>query len=211
MNDQQPNLLAGLTRRDLLKLTLGAGALGLAAPLLPGCGPAPNAPTRPVKLSHLSDLEYAVFLKAAPVVLPPAGDGLPDYLQVPVFDNLDRFFAAFPEPVRKQVADGLKLFEYGAIVIGWNFSSFTRLSDEAARDYIIRWRTGNAIQKAVYQLLTRALISCYWQAPVTWKSVGYAGPLYLRETIPSLGNAPLPTEEGQSPFSGAPSVKSTPQ
>ncbi|MDP3938184.1 MAG: hypothetical protein Q8R92_08600 [Deltaproteobacteria bacterium] len=194
MDNQGPNPLSGVTRRDLLKLTLGAGALGLAAPLLPGCGPAPDAPARPANFSHLSDLEYAVFHKAAPVVLPPPGDGLPDYRQVPVFDNLDRFFGSFPDPVRKQVADGLRLFEYGAIVIGWHFRSFTRLSDDDARGYILRWRTGNAVQKAVYQVLTRALISCYWQAPVTWKSVGYAGPLYLRETIPSLGNAPLPTE-----------------
>ena len=192
MADEGPNPFQGLTRRELLKLSLGAGALGLAAPLLPGCGPPADAPPRPEGLSHLSDLEYAVLERAAPVVLPPPGDGLPDHRQLPVFENLDRFFAAFPAPIRGQVADGIKLFEYGAVVVGWHFRAFTRLSDDDARDYIVRWRTGAAVQKAVYQLLTRALISCYWQCPATWKPVGYRGPLYLRETIQSLGNAPLP-------------------
>jgi len=194
MDGHGPTRLPGLSRRDVLKLSLGAGALGLAAPLLPGCGPPADAPKRPESLSHLSDLEYAVLARAAPVVLPPAGSGLPDYRQIPVFDNLDRFFASFPATVRTQIGDGLKLFEYGALILGWHLRSFTRLSDDDARGYIIRWRTGRTVQKAVYQVLTRALLSCYWQAPATWKFVGYAGPLYLRESIPSLGNAPMPED-----------------
>ncbi|MFQ5457620.1 MAG: twin-arginine translocation signal domain-containing protein [Myxococcota bacterium] len=192
MHSRQPPILLDLSRRDVLKMSLAAGALGVLGPLLPACSPTPGASKGANPPRYLTDLQYAVLMKAVPLVLPPPGAGLPDPASLPIPENLDRFFGSFPPPIRKQISDGFALFEYGALVLGWHFKSFTRLSDEAARDYLVRWRTGHTIQKAIYRAITLALMSCYWQEEATWKPVGYAGPLYKRAEILSLGNAPLP-------------------
>ncbi len=187
-------MLEGLTRRDLLKMSLAAGALGVASPLLPACAPSPDRSKLANPLQHLSDVQYGVLLKSASLVLPPPDSGLPDHAQLPIIENLDRFFGAFPAALRSQIGDGFTLFEYGAIVMGWHFRPFTRLSDEDALDYLVRWRTGYPIQKAMYKVITYSLMACYWQEEVTWKPVGYLGPLYKRVDIRALGNTPLPGE-----------------
>ena len=194
MRERGKPMLEGLTRRDVLKMSLAAGALGVASPLLPACAPSPDRSKLANPLQHLTDVQYGVLAKSAPLVLPSPGSGLPDQAQLPIIENLDRFFGAFPATLRSQIGDGIALFEYGAIVMGWHFRPFTRLSDADARDYLVRWRTGYPIQKAIYKVIISSLMACYWQEEVTWKSVGYLGPLYKRFNIPALGNAPLPGE-----------------
>jgi hypothetical protein len=188
-------MLQGLTRRDVLKLTLAAGALGAAAPLLPGCGPVADRSRYPHPLETVSDREFAVLTKAAEVVLPSGEPGLPDHKTLPILKNVDHVLSIWPVPLRKQVGDGLLLFEYGAILLGWHFRPFTRLGPEEAGSYLRRWRTGGSVQKAVYKVLNSLLLSCYWQEEATWAAVGYGGPVYRRVEIPSLGNAPLPEDQ----------------
>jgi hypothetical protein len=187
-------MLNGLTRRDVLKLSLAAGAVGVTAPLLPGCKPVVDRSGYPHSLETVSDLEFAVLTKAAEVVLPPPGVGLPDHRELPIVRNVDHQLSGWPSSVREQVEDGLTLFEYGAILLGWHFKPFTRLGSDQARDYLVCWRTGHRVQKAVYGAITRLLLGAYWQEEVTWEPVGYGGPAHRRVRIPSLGNAPLPEE-----------------
>jgi hypothetical protein len=187
-------MLDGLTRRDVLKLSLAAGAVGAAAPLLPGCKPVVDKSAYPHPLETVSDLEFAVLTKAAEVVLPPVGVGLPDHRELPILRNADHQISVWPASLREQVGDALVLFEYGAVLLGWHFRPFTRLEADQSRAYLVRWRTGHRVQKAVYGAITRILLSAYWQEEATWAAVGYEGPVYTRVQIPSLGNAPLPEE-----------------
>jgi hypothetical protein len=184
--------LEGLTRRDLLKLSLAAGTLGAAATLLPGCAP----PMKRSKYSHpienLNDMEFSVLSKAADVILPGAGSGFPDHKSLPVLANADHLLAIAPAPGRKAVGQALALFEYGALLT--RFKPFTRLDPQQAQEYLVAWRTGHVIQKSVYGAITKLLVACYWQEEPPWKVVGYQGPLHLRVQIASLGNAPLPQD-----------------
>jgi hypothetical protein len=170
-------MIDGLTRRDVLKLSLAAGAFGAAAPLLPGCGPGDGRLRYPHPLETVSDREFAVLTRAAGVILPSGGGGLPDHRELPILKNVDHLLSIWPEPVRGQVGDGLTLFEFGAVLIGLHLRPFTRLDAEE-----------------VYKVLNTLLLSSYWQEEATWAPVGYEGPVYTRVPIPSLGNAPLPEE-----------------
>ncbi len=188
-------MLDGLTRRDVLKLSLAAGVVGAAAPLLPGCKPVVDKSGYPHPLETVSDLEFAVLTKAAEVVLPSPEVGLPDHRDLPIVRNVDHQLSVWPASIRAQIGDGLKLFEYGAILVGWHLKPFTRLSPDQARDYLVRWRTGHRLQKAVYGVITRLLLGAYWQEEATWEPVGYGGPAHRRVRVPALGNAPLPEEQ----------------
>jgi hypothetical protein len=186
--------LQGLTRREMLKLSLAAGALGATATVLPGCSPPLDRAQDKYPIKNLSNLEYSVLSKAAGVVLPPRDSGLPDHRELPVLRNADHLFSTANAQGRKALGDALALFEYGAIVAGWHFKPFTRLSDEAAHEYLVSWRTGRTIQKAVYGAVTKVLIASYWMEDATWKPVHYAGPMHLRVQVAALGNAPLPQD-----------------
>lgn len=187
-------MLDELTRRDVLKLSLAAGALGVTAPFLPGCSSAFDRSSFPATLNQLNDLECAVMTRVAAVTLPPKGMGLPDYRDLPILENVDHFFGNMPPYVRDQLGDGVVLLEYGAILIGLHLRPFTRLNDEKAQAYLIGWGTGRRIQKAIYNAVTKIVVSAYWQEEATWEPVGYKGPLYKRSNIPSLGNTPLPQD-----------------
>jgi len=185
--------LEGLTRRDLLKLSLAAGALGAAATVLPGCAPPMKRSEYSHPIENLSDLEFSVLSKAADVILPGAGSGFPDHKSLPVLSNADHVLANAPEPGRKAVGQALALFEYAALVT--KLKPFTRLDPQQAHDYLVSWRTGHLIQKAVYAAVTKLLVASYWEEEPPWKVVDYQGPVHLRVQIASLGNSPLPQDQ----------------
>jgi hypothetical protein len=185
--------LEGLTRRDLLKLSIAAGALGAAATVLPGCSPPLKRSEYSHPIENLNDMEFSVLSRAADVILPGAGSGLPDHKSLPVLRNADHLLAGATEPGRKAVGQALAILEYGALVT--KFKPFTRLDPRQAHDYLVGWRTGHTIQKAVYAAVTRMLVASYWQEDPPWKVVDYQGPIHLRVQIASLGNAPLPQDQ----------------
>ena len=185
--------LEGLTRRELLKLSLAAGALGAAATVLPGCAPPLKRSEYAYPIGNLNDMEFSVLSRAADVILPGAGSGFPDQKSLPVLRNADHLLANAPAPGRKAVGQALALFEYAALVT--KFKPFTRLDPQQAHDYLVAWRTGHTIQKAVYSAVTKMLVACYWQEEPPWKVVSYQGPIHLRVQIASLGNAPLPQDQ----------------
>jgi len=187
--------LEGLTRRDLLKLSLAVGALGAATTVLPGCAPPMKRSEYGYPIENLTDLEYSVLSKAADVILPGVGSGLPDHKSLPVLRNADHLLSNVPAPGRKAVGQGFLLLEYGAIVSGMRLKPFTRLDPQQARDYLVSWSTGGTIQKAVYSAVTKILVASYWMEEPAWKIVKYLGPIHLRVQIASLGNAPLPQDQ----------------
>lgn len=178
--------LAPLSRRAFLTGAASAAALALAA-----CSPAQPPPG---EFKHLASDEHRLFVKLLPVFLPVEGTGLVAPMAVPTLANIDGFFGRFPPKLRGDLGLGLKLFDYGALVIGWHFRRFISLDADAARAYCARWESGNTVQRGVFGALKQIIYVSYWREPATWPPIGYEGPVTARYGLPRLGNAPLPPE-----------------
>lgn len=178
--------LAPLSRRAFLSGAAAGAALGLAA-----C--TRSAPA-PAGAKHLTGDEHALFTRLLPVFLPTAGTHLVAPTAVPTMANIDGFFGRFPAKLRNDLGIALKLFDYGALVIGWHFKRFVSLDTAAAEQYCIRWESGNTVQRGVFGALKQIIYVSYWREPATWPPIGYEGPVSARYGLPRLGNAPLPTE-----------------
>ncbi|MDH3728657.1 MAG: hypothetical protein OER77_14095, partial [Myxococcales bacterium] len=102
-----------LHRRTFAKLSLlsGAGALGL-----PGCDGSPP-PTRD-EAARLSPDERVMFERFAEVYIPTEGTNLKPLSEVPYLDNIDRVLAFLDAPTLDEFHTGMKLFDYGSVVVG---------------------------------------------------------------------------------------------
>ena len=128
------------------------------------------------------------------VLLPVSEFGLTPVKDVPVLENIDRLVGRLDPRVRKDFGTGLQLFEYGALVIGWNFARFTNLAPAAAEAYCARWQSGGEIQRGLFGALKQIVCMSYWREAATWPPIHYDGPVTKRYGLPRLGNAPLPAE-----------------
>lgn len=178
--------LAPLSRRAFLTAAASGAVLGLAA-----CTPAAPAPSG---FKHLSGDEHTLFVKLLPIFLPTESTGLVAPTEVPTLANIDGFFGRFPAELRRNLGLGLKLFDWGALVVGWHFKRFVALDAAAAVAYCARWESGNTVQRGVFGALKQIIYVSYWREPATWPAIGYEGPVTARYGLPRLGNAPLPTE-----------------
>jgi hypothetical protein len=95
-------------------------------------------------------------------------------------------------PTLEQVRIGLKLFNYGAILIGFHFTRFVHLSVEQRLGYIERWEEGMEIQRGISTVLKKLMCYGYWKDVEAGRAIGYQGPVSEAGGIPSLGNAPMP-------------------
>ena len=68
--------------------------------------------------------------------MPTEGTSLKPLSDVPVVDNIEHAFSLMDAPTLEQVRIGLKLFNYGSILIGLHFARFVHLSVEQRLDYI---------------------------------------------------------------------------
>lgn len=178
--------LAPLSRRAFVTGAASAAALAMAA-----CSPAIPPST---EYRHLAGDEHRLFVKLLPVFLPVEGTGLVPPLAVPTLANIDAMFGRFPAKLRGDLGLGLKLFDWGAFVVGWHFKRFVSLDAGAARAYCARWESGNTVQRGVFGALKQIIYVSYWREPATWPPIGYEGPVTARYGLPRLGNAPLPSE-----------------
>jgi hypothetical protein len=128
----------------------------------------------------------------AEVFLPTEGTSLKPRSEVPVVDNIERAFALMGDELLEQVRIGLKLFNYGSVLIGLHFARFVNLSAERRLDYIRRWEEGMEIQRGISTVLKKLMYIGYWQDVEAARAIGYQGPVSEAGGVPSLGNAPMP-------------------
>lgn len=70
--------------------------------------------------------------------LPTESSSLMPRSEVPVVDNIEHAFTLMDQPTLEQVRVGLKLFDYGSVLIGLHFARFVHLSAEQRLAYIKR-------------------------------------------------------------------------
>ncbi len=181
----------GLSRRMFTKLGVLGGAGALVLPL-PGAA-APVLSSGVV----LSDDERELVERFAEVYLPTDGTPLKPRLEVPVADNIQHAFSLMDEPTLEQVRIGLKLFNYGSIVIGFHLARFVQLSTDDRLAYIRAWENGVAIQRGILTMLKKLICYGYWSDIEAGRTIGYRGPVSVIGGVPSLGNAPMPRPESE--------------
>jgi hypothetical protein len=128
----------------------------------------------------------------AEVYIPTEGTSLKPLSEVPVADNIEHAFSLMDAEMLEQVRIGLKLFNYGSILIGLHFARFVHLSVEQRLHYIRQWEQGIEIQRGISTLLKKLMCYGYWQDIEAGRAIGYQGPLSEAQGIRSLGNAPMP-------------------
>jgi hypothetical protein len=179
-----------LYRRTFTKLSLLSGG----ALVFPALGTASAA----VRSVELTTEERELFERFAETMLPTEGTTLKPRSEVPVVDNVAHALGLLDEPILEQVRVGLKLFDYGAILIGFHFTRFANLSVEQRLDYIHRWDDGLEVQRGIVDLLKKLTCIGYWKDLGAGRAIGYRGPVSVPGGVPNLGNAPMPTD-GQEP------------
>ena len=107
-------------------------------------------------------------------------------------------------PTLEQVRIGLKLFNYGSVLIGLHFARFVHLSVEQRLAYIRRWEDGIEIQRGISTVLKKLVCYGYWKDIEAGRAIGYQGPVSEAGGIPSLGNAPMPKPERVSGWQANP-------
>ncbi len=177
-----------LYRRTFAKLSLLSGG----ALVLPSGNWAAASHSAGVELT---DDERELLERFAEAFLPTDGSSLKPRAEVPVLDNIQHAFSLMDEPILEQVRIGLKLFDYGAIFIGFHFSRFVGLSVDDRLDYISRWEDGIAMQRGIVGVLKKLMCFGYWTDIDAGRAIGYPGPVSVAAGVPNLGNAPMPVDE----------------
>lgn len=179
-----------LHRRTFAKLGVltGAGAF-----LVPSWAEVAAAPIAPLDLT--AD-ERALIERFAEALIPTGGTSLKPLADVRVSDNVAHALSLLDPSVLEQVRVGFKLFDYGAVLIGFHFKRFSRLSVENRLDYIRRWEDGVTVQRGIVDLLKKLTYLGYWQDLEAGRAIEYLGPVSVAGGVPSLGNAPMPSEDG---------------
>lgn len=173
-----------LHRRTFTRLGALAGAGVVLAPGCKGATPALSA--------RLTGDERVVFEKFAEVYIPTDGTDLKPLSEVPYLDHVDRVLGSLDGPTLEEVHAGLKLFDYGSIVLGLHFKRFIRLTAPQRLAYIQEWEVGTEAQRAVVGLIKKLIAVGYWQDIDAARRVGYQGPVSDEAKILSLGNVPMP-------------------
>jgi hypothetical protein len=166
---------------------LSGGAL-----LVPAIGASSAAAASSVTLTAEERRLIEAFAEA---MLPTEGTPLKPRSEVPIADNVAHAFSLMDEPILEQVRIGLKLFDVGAIVIGFHFTRFVNLSIDKRLDYIHRWEAGIAMQRGIVDLLKKLTYLGYWKDIEAGRAIGYRGPVSVEGGVPNLGNAPMPKGE----------------
>jgi hypothetical protein len=175
-----------LYRRTFTKLSVLTGASVL---VLPGCNDDAAAPSGAVTLTPD---ERELLERFAEVYLPTDGTSLEPLGEVPVADNIEHAFSLMDAPTLEQVRIGLKLFNYGSVLIGLHFARFVSLSPERRLAYIRQWENGIEMQRGISTVLKKLVCYGYWKDVEAGRAIGYQGPVSEAGGIPSLGNAPMP-------------------
>jgi len=170
--------IRGMNRRHFLTAAaaLGAGTLHASAPTM----------------KFVGQMEAHVFHKLLEVMLPVAGSPLLPPLQVPVLQTLDAALLGTMAPhVLAGLKDGIGYWNDGPKAQFGN--RFADLDAEDATRFCDLWADGTEIgQRALSMGLKKLVSLAYFANPPTWAPLGYGGPFTRTNSIPSIGNAPMP-------------------
>lgn len=133
-----------------------------------------------------------MFERFAEVYIPTEGTTLKPLSEVPYLDNIDRVFTFLDAPMLDEVHTGMKLFDYGSVIVGLHFARFANLDAEDRLEYIRKWDDGGETQRAIVGLIKKLLALGYWQDVEAARRVGYQGPVSDDAKILSLGNTSMP-------------------
>lgn len=179
-----------LHRRTFTKLGVLTGASTIVLPTLEALASADASDV------ELTAEERELIDRFSEAMLPTEGTSLKPRAEVPIVDNVAHALGLLDEAVFEQVRMGLKLFDYGAILVGFHLTRFVNLSVEQRVAYIRRWEDGIATQRGIVDLLKKLTYLGYWKNLEAARAIGYQGPVSVRGGVPSLGNAPMPVDEG---------------
>lgn len=175
-----------LYRRTFNQLSVLTGASVLT---LPASALASHRSTGAVELT---DDERLLIERFTEVYLPTEGTSLKPLSEVPVTDNVAHALSLLDDPTLEQVRIGLKLFDYGSIVVGLHFARFVNLGHDERLDYISSWERGIEMQRGIVGVLKKLICFGYWKDIDAGRAIGYPGPVSVIGGVPSLGNAPMP-------------------
>ncbi len=190
LSAQVASQLAPFSRRSFIKAGIGV-AVSSSSLLTLGCS---SEPAIDSSLSALTASQQKLFSRLISLLLPTSGTDMTAVETVPVLGNINHLFASLESKVLGDLSGATTLFEYGAVLLGGEWSRFTKLSDAAALSYIEDWQNGNTIQRGIATTLKKMVYASYWRDESTWAPLDYDGPVSVRWGLPSLGNAPLPAE-----------------
>lgn len=183
---QLQNELRAFSRRTLLKSCLAVGA-GVSTLGVIGCsGPAKES------MPFLSQEDAHVIMHLANNMFPD-DDRLLSIHEVSIAKNVSKLIGMLNESVRSDVIAAIKLFEYGALVLGWHLSRFSKLTGEDAIAYCNQWQNGSELQRGILTVLKKLIYTAYWQDSNTWASVSFDGPVSEKWQLEKLGNTAMPT------------------
>lgn len=180
-HDLQP-----LSRRALLKAGVITG-VGISTLATVGCGQKPNSDA-----GAMPSEEAIVFDKLVAIMFPD-NSVLFSAREIPITANVHHLLSLIDPGVRADLSVAVKLFEYGALVLGWHFTRFSQLTDDDAIAYVDAWQNGNDLQRGIMSALKKLVYTAYWQDERTWGAVAFDGPVSDKWGLKKLGNAPLPT------------------
>ena len=178
-----------LNRRTFTKLSLLSGGAWVL--------PVGTASAAAVGSVTITAEERQLIERFAEVMLPTEGTPLRPLSEVPVVENVTHALSLMDEPTLEQVRIGLKLFDYGAVLIGFHFTRFVSLSEQERLAYIHRWEDGFAMQRGIVDLLKKLTYVGYWKDIEACRAIGYQGPVSVLGGVPSLGNAPMPPTKAE--------------
>jgi hypothetical protein len=179
-----------LDRRTFTKLGVLTGAGAFVFPARASATFVPTSVT-------LTPDERELMERFAEVFLPTEGTPLKPRVEVPVVDNIEHTLSLMDAPIVEQVRIGLKLFDYGSVLIGFHFARFVHLSAEQRIDYIRRWERGLEMQRGISSVLKKLTSLGYWRDIEAARAIGYQGPVSVAGGVPSLGNAPMPRDRNE--------------
>ncbi len=169
----------GLTRRSLLQRGLWGGALlavgGAGGLALRGSR---TLPMPPEGLLVFDAREYAVLDAIAHRLVRPR-TGWPAVEEVRVAFVADRVVARTEPSVHKELKQLVGLFENGLanFLFGGRTLPFTRLPAAEQDRVLAEWRGSRVtLRRTGFQALRTLLLAAYFQSPLTWAPMGYAGP-----------------------------------
>jgi len=174
MNPQPTSMLTGLSRRRMLGLTLGLGAVVLAGCARDDAGTRRSAPGAGRCLSF--DDRQAATLEALIAAVVPTTAGFPAAADARVLERFDEETYFVSAEVGDDIRTAVDALEYLPLLYG-RFGRFSRLTPAARRSVLeSAMQSRFAVPRAVAGSLRMMAHLFYYGHPSTWPATGYDGP-----------------------------------
>ncbi len=165
-----------LSRRRLLKLSLGAGAV-----LFMGSGGVLALRGRAARvhgLRCLSDHEYRTLAALAQALFPRGGGIAIGAEDLDLARDFDKFLADEPEWNQADLKRALFLLEIAPVLFAGKLRTFSHLDLEERVEHFAGWANSRWLLRRQVALAFRRFLSlAFYDRAEVWKHIGYEGPL----------------------------------